>query len=412
MPRVCVVGGGTSGTEAAREAARRGADVVVLEKRESRAPPWRTWPALIDSKADSTNLAKPRQPDDSRVVRTEGLEVKSVCRNVALSADGSATRFDSVVIATGTAFEPVRFPGTRKAGVLVLDSPEQYEELGRKGDFITEAVVLGEGGRGLEVSEKLSERGAKVHLHVSSWQHSRPSSDVQAILVEALSRKGISLLAGILEGAVGSGAVEAVISGGRVVSCECLAIVPRRIPTEVPSPASHGPRGGLLVDRALRASSPSTYAAGGCAELGVNLQPTSTLEDEGATSGRIAGANATGRALSIGTQRFSEICVLRLRWTRIWADQSYRGYSGPPLGVFSRRWSPTSACTVVFEKPSARVVGIETIEEEGASRVGNPLALSKVPSLTALAYESLDSSSDISLVSDTARLALAQWSKY
>ena len=47
MVRVCVVGGGTSGSAAAAEAAARGAGVTVVEKAERPDPPWKSRLDLI-----------------------------------------------------------------------------------------------------------------------------------------------------------------------------------------------------------------------------------------------------------------------------------------------------------------------------------------------------------------------------
>lgn len=44
---------------------------------------------------------------------------------------GGRLRSDSVIVATGTCFEPVTLPGVRKDGVFVLDAAEKYGELGR-----------------------------------------------------------------------------------------------------------------------------------------------------------------------------------------------------------------------------------------------------------------------------------------
>ncbi|HYB07377.1 MAG TPA: FAD-dependent oxidoreductase [Nitrososphaerales archaeon] len=413
MSRVLVIGGGTAGTEAAAEAAKSGNEVTVIEMTEAPEPSWRCWPDLIGPPMGAACAATPQRPQrDCSASTLRGTEVKSVGPGVAYGVRGPVAEFDFVVVATGSRFEPTRVPGQKKPGVTILDTVGRYAELGRMRDLISGVVVQGEGGHALQVSDRLCHGGAKVHLLISCWQHDAPSPAVYAAIKEAALQNGVSILQGDLSRAVGSGVVEAVVVGGEVIPCDCLVLVPRRVPRVVPLRAKSGPTGGILVDGTLSASSPSTYAAGGCAELGTGLPPFSTLEAETVMSGRIAGANATGQHITIDPFRYSEVVAFGQKWSRSGVGASFARTFGLVVDVVSRRWGPTSACTIVFETTSGRVVGVETVEEVGASSAGIPSGLSRVASLRRLAYEGLAGSSDISMVADTARLGLNQWSRY
>jgi NADPH-dependent 2,4-dienoyl-CoA reductase/sulfur reductase-like enzyme len=104
-----VVGAGTAGMEAAREAGRCGATVTLIERSGVPDPPWKAWPELIT--AGGPPHTPPPALDrafDGTVVRTE---VRSTGPGFITAVDGAKTRFDSVVVATGCGFEASAIPG-------------------------------------------------------------------------------------------------------------------------------------------------------------------------------------------------------------------------------------------------------------------------------------------------------------
>jgi len=410
MVRVCVVGGGTAGAEAAREASRGGAEVTLLERLEEPEPPWQVLPDLVGPARGVRPPVLPRRLGESAIATVTGTEVESVDQGLVCAA-GAQIRFDFAIIATGSGFEPAPFPGQRKEGVVVLDGADRYAELGRRRCRISRAVVRGEGSRALEVSDRLSAGGVEIRLLVTHWRHGAPSPEVASVLSDAASDQGVSLSQGEFTKAVGSDALEAVVVSGTVVPCDCLAIVPRRVPRVPPLPVEIGPKGGFVVDRSLRTSSTSTYAVGGCAELKTGLPPSATLDGEAAISGRIAAANSTGKAMAIGSFRIGEVVAFGLRWSRAGAGPGLARAAGLEVEVVSRRWGPRNACTLVFESRSGRVIGVETVEEADSPYAAIPSVLSQAASLKTLAYGCLGSSTDISLISDTARLGLRLWSR-
>ena len=112
MVSVCVVGGGTAGSEAASEASLRGAEVTVVERLERPSPGWKTWPNLIrvlsqDSEAEFSTWPA-GAPQDRKVV----AEVLSA-RSGSVKTSAGTLRPDFVVLATGSSFEPPTFQGHR-----------------------------------------------------------------------------------------------------------------------------------------------------------------------------------------------------------------------------------------------------------------------------------------------------------
>lgn len=399
---------GTAGFEAASEATRGGAEVTVVDKSERPDPPWNSWPDLIRASPGKEEHATSRrhggEPGGTILVN----QAKSMGADFVLASDGSKVPFDSAVVATGCGFEPPAIPGLRKPGVFVLDSVEQYSQLGRARSSVERAVVQGEGSSALQVAHRLSGSGRMVYVLVSGWRMGEPDASVLAVLRQAAEDNGVSVMKGTISRAAGSGCLEAVVLGGEVFSCDALAVLPARTPRVVPSKMRLGRGGGLLVDKGLRTSSPLTFAAGGCAELGMLQHCPTSLGDEAAISGRIAGANCAGQHLLMDSSKFAESTFFRLRWTKV-AIELRAGNSEVGLETASHRWNRTTACAITYETSSGRVVGIESIQEATEASAPMPLLGSGSASLRSLAYCAQGGSSDISLVSDTARLGLHDW---
>ena len=311
MVEVCVVGGGTSGCEAAAEASARGAEVTVVEREEGADVPWKSWPDLIQGRKHGVKRDG-RRPLGSRSPKVLLAEaVRSGPGYVETKA--GRVNSDFVVLATGSSFEPPGFQGFRRPGVLTLDSRPSYEELGRTSDSTSRVVVAGEGVRSLEVADRLSAKGLRVKVFVSSWQSRPPSPLVAEVLYDKARRSGVTVVPGSVTRALGEARLEAVLADGTVTPCDTLVFVPRRFPRIVPSQALVGSTGGVLVDQNLRTGDPRTYAAGGCAELAGSSLPC-TFVQEPSLSGRVAASNCLGDGIRLVPARSSEAVLFGLRW--------------------------------------------------------------------------------------------------
>jgi pyruvate/2-oxoglutarate dehydrogenase complex dihydrolipoamide dehydrogenase (E3) component len=406
MARIVVVGGGTAGTEAAAEASRNDAEVLVLERSDCWEPSWRLWPGLILSPEEFEDL--PSLSDEIELAY--GKDVSRVGPNFVVISDGTIVRFDSVVLTTGSEFRPMVFPGRGKPGVVTLDRSEAYAQLGREMSSTAHAIVQGEGIPAIRVADALSGTGRNVTLLASPWIERFASATIGAAVSEAAAETGVSIINAKLESVIGCGHVEAVVAGGTVFPCDTLALLPRRVPRFPRMTADMGPNGGILVDRNLRSSSPVLFAAGGCAELRQPWPLTGISEGASGMSGRVAGANATGHALSIRLSKFASSSFFGRSWAKVGVGLGEAQAHGLEVSEISRRWSHGSACSIVYERPTGRIVGVEVITEAGDERFGVLAALVPSTNLRALAYGTSSDSSDISLVSDTARLGLQAWS--
>ena len=404
MVRICVIGGGSTGEEAASEADLRGADVTIVERLDDQQPPWKSWPELISQYPANRGLNGRRKSFMSMLT----TEAKSAGPSFVTLSNGDRLGFDSIIIATGSRFKPVPFPGARKPGVFILDGAEKYEELGRACPSIDEAVVLGEGYRGLEVADRLCSFGVEVLLMISCWQHEAPAPVVVDVIEDAARERGIEIRRGGVSKAVGNGRVEAVVADGSVIPCDTLIVTPPRVPNPVLSSLRLEQTGAVEVDGAMKTSERSMFAAGGCAELKGSFLGSGALTAEPSLSGRIAGSSSTGSTRSIGETRIDQLRVFGLGWSRV------RRRTGSPeafrnrVATVSHRWGPSSACVIVHERFSERVVGVESIEPSASSPAGLP-PLAAGATLEALAYGL--GSSDISQITETAWLGLREWRK-
>jgi NADPH-dependent 2,4-dienoyl-CoA reductase/sulfur reductase-like enzyme len=400
---VCVIGGGTAGEEAAFEAGLRGAAVTIVERRNNRGTPWRSWPELISHPGENPRPVDGRR-DSPPLVLT--AEVRSAGPGYVVLTRGDRLHFDFIIVTTGARFGPVGFPGFRKAGVIVLDGEEDYAELGRASSSADRIIVVGEGYRGLEVAERLSGKGAKVLLLISCWQRSAPSQVALEVIEDVARDEGVEVRRGDVTKAVGNGRVEAAVAGGSVFPCDILAVVPPRAPSPIHSQLKLGRNGGVAVDGTMRTSESTMFAAGGCAELNGEALGSGSLDAEPSRSGRIAGSNCMGSRHSIGETRVDELHVFGLRWSRVRKRAGAGGAFGRPVEIVSRRWGQASACAIAHEKTSERVVLVESIQPSASSPAGLPPLVAGV-TLEALAYGL--GSSDISPISETARLGLREW---
>jgi len=324
---------------------------------------------------------------------------------VALS-NGDRIRFDSIIVATGNRFKPVFFSGARKPGVIILDGAEKYKELGSACPSIDEAVIVGEGYRGLEVADRLCSLGIRVLVMISGWQYAAPAPAVLDVIEDAARERGTEVQRGAISKAVGNERVEAVVAGGSVIPCDNVIVAPPRVPSPVHSPTRQGRLGAIEVDGTMRTSDPSIFAAGGCAELKESTRNSGTLAGEPSLSGRIAGSSSTGSTRSIGEARIDQLRVFGLGWSRIGRRAGIPSSLGSQVEAVSRRWGPASACVITHERINERVVEVESIQPSQTSPAGLPPLAAGV-TLEALAFGL--GSSDISQISETARLGMREW---
>jgi hypothetical protein len=170
--RVVVAGGGPAGLEAARVAALRGHQVVLLEERDRLGGQLHDWALLPGRAVMSTPVAW-----YSDRLRELGVEMRRGVRATAESV--LAERPDAVIVATGSRYDPRgssgfmagAIPGADQSFVL---TPEQVLEGGVRP--VGKVLVLDDEGlnTGAGIAELLAAGGAEVEL-VTRWLHVVPN---------------------------------------------------------------------------------------------------------------------------------------------------------------------------------------------------------------------------------------------
>ena len=279
MTRVVVVGNGMAGARFVDELTRRdpSAQVTVFGAEDRPAYNRILLSDVLAGKrahADITLTAAP-----SRVVQRLGTVVTGIDRDVrvVLTADGSRTPYDSLVLATGsTALVPpvqgIAGPdGRLLEGVHVFRTLDDCTAILAAARRARRVAVIGGGLLGLEAARGLLTSGLEVHVvhgadHLMELQLDPTGGAVLRRAVEAL---GVQVhLGSFASGVTGGRSVTGVrLADGRHVDAD-LVVLACGIRPQVDLARAAGLHvdRGIVVDDHLRTSDPSVFALGECAQ--------------------------------------------------------------------------------------------------------------------------------------------------
>lgn len=406
--RVCVVGGGPAGVGAAAEAAWRGAKVCLLEREEALPPPKPSWAGLVACPKDEGNVPLDELQDEGVEVML-GSEASAVGAGMRVCLPRGPKEFDRVVLATGSAFGALPFPGYRTPGVFVLDRLGAFLQLGRRAGSISRAAVSGEGLIGVEVADALSRIGKQVTLFAPGGLSSKLGPRLAPLVEEAAAKRGVLLVDGRVDRASGAGRLEAVVSGGRVFPADALAVIPKQTAALPRVAAAKDGAGRLKVDRNMRSTDPGLFGAGLCARVEGALVVDGVGSPWAAASGRIAAANACGQSLTFAPSGAVSVTFFGLRYFSAGPTLDAALAAGLDCAEAVALRQPSSSCIIVYERRTGRTLGVQMVNgsgDEASSLVG--VAVSQSLHLRTLAYNLSSSSTDITLVSEAARQAMSE----
>jgi nitrite reductase (NADH) large subunit len=198
------------------------------------------------------------------------IDVDSVAKTVT-GDDGSVTRFDKLLLATGSQPLIPSIEDVKKDGVFVfrtLDDTRALLERARPG---VKAVVIGGGLLGLEAARGLAVQGCDVTVvHLMETLMER-QLDVTggSYLANKMNEMGVTVLLGLSTSAVlGNGKVEGVqFKGGGSVPAEMLVIAAGIVPNvELGKRAGLEVKRGIVVTDYMETSNPDIFAVGECAQ--------------------------------------------------------------------------------------------------------------------------------------------------
>jgi len=328
-----------------------------------------------------------------------------------VSARGRS-RFDSVVVSTGTTFVPVAFPGSRKAGVHVLATEANYVELSEACPGYSRLLLVGSGLAALAVVDGLVRKGIQVVM-AAGGPRLRLCSNLHDFVLEAAGELGVTVRGSPMRKAIGLERVEAALVGGDVLPCDGIVVVPRRAPILPVVPAEVSPSGEMLVDSMLKSTVTRLFAAGGCAaqrrdRASFAFTPAATAR----ASGLVAGSNAAGSRSTFAPVWVSFYRVLGLSIASAGlalADARAAGYEAMES---CGNLDGSSACSIVFEVGTRRVLGIQYV---GRRTAPTPelfaLVVSKGILLGDLAFLEHTGSNDISSILEAASEGMRLWQR-
>ncbi len=299
MAEVIVAGGGVSGIAAAITSSSLGSRVTLLEESEMIGVRKSDFLGVLQS---GEHAVRSTDPDELKggsgitiKLREKLVSVDTNKRTVETSR--ARLRYDSLIIATGVSPVPETMKGISKRRVYVMNSLSDYTGLSRDLGSLSVVVVLGSTPLALTLAESLAKKKIGVTIFSTSLLSPYFSIPIQRVLTERLRMNGVRIVESAVESIAGMEMVEAVVAGGTVYPCEAVVAFPRTVPNLPRAGLRLGNSRGVLVDRMMKTSEPSVFAAGDCAELQVgNSSSPLRLESAAKVMGEVAGANASGQS--------------------------------------------------------------------------------------------------------------------
>jgi nitrite reductase (NADH) large subunit len=192
-------------------------------------------------------------------------------RRVAIAEDGTAERYDRLILATGSDPVILPVPGARLPGVLtyrdIADTEAMLAASARGG----RAVVIGGGLLGLEAANGLAARGMEVTVvHLMPWLMERQLDRTAAqMLQRSLERRGISFLletktAEIVAGESGRACAVRFADGSSIPADLIVMAVGIRPNTALAEAAGLRVERGIAVSDTMQTYDPRIYAVGEC----------------------------------------------------------------------------------------------------------------------------------------------------
>jgi nitrite reductase (NADH) large subunit len=205
-----------------------------------------------------------------------GVRVTSIdrARRTVLLADGGATPYDRLLIATGSSPVTLPIPGTRLAGVVTYRDLRDTRAMIEAARAHRRAVVIGGGLLGLEAANGLRARGMEVdvvHL-MPTLMERQLDADAAAIVQRRLEKRGIRFHLGArthaITGREGRATSVVLQTAGLTSVAADLVVMAVGIRPNVALAEASGLRveRGILVDDNLQTYDPRIYAVGECVQ--------------------------------------------------------------------------------------------------------------------------------------------------
>lgn len=307
---VVIIGLGTAGYAAAMEAARRGAQITVIEKRDFETFSPCGLPYLIDGSIpqfeDLKHTVKLRNTEKLLSHEVESIDThqKMVrARNLETNSKKDIP-YDSLIIATGTL--PVIPPIAGAHTLLgeythVVSGIEDTRKLKEKADTSESCVVIGAGAIGLETACTLHHKGLSVAV-VEMLPHVFPQAidkDIAADIKVHLESLGIPVVLNAKVESIKEKNGTITVTADKEYTCD-FALIAAGVKANyalAEKAGIHIGTWGIRVNPKMETSAKNVYACGDCIETFsyINGEPwMMQLATSALQMGSIAAVNATG----------------------------------------------------------------------------------------------------------------------
>jgi 3-phenylpropionate/trans-cinnamate dioxygenase ferredoxin reductase component len=272
--RIVIIGAGLSGATAAGELRDRGFDGEIHLIGEEAQQPYNRPPLskgyLRGQDRFEDQLVHPSAYYAERdITRRLGRRAAKIDarRKIVRLADGEEVPYDRLLVTTGGRNRALTVPGADLQGVFQLRTVEDCDRIRAVAKAGRQAVVIGLGFIGSEVTASLRQLGVGVAaIEGSPAPLARVlGNEVGDVLAGIHRDKGVELL---LEDSVaaieGAGRVERVrTKKGRVLDCDLAVVGIGILPnSELLAEAGAATDNGVLVDEKCHTALPDVYAAG------------------------------------------------------------------------------------------------------------------------------------------------------
>ena len=417
-----IIGGDAAGMSAASRAKRQrpDLDVTVLEM---------TSDVSYSACGMPYNIADPNVSIEELVVRraevfreTQGIDLRTghrveridrAARAVAgttVEGESFSVGYDALLIATGASPEVPSLPGFDLPGVMCL---KQLDQGRRIKDFIAaggvkRAVVIGMGYIALEMCEALRARGIGVDMVKPRpvflpWMNEQ----MAGVVLDEVRRNGVRVHPGHeISRIEGENGALTVVCRDMKLDCDMvLSAVGVRPNSELAAGAGLdlGPSNAVAVDRALRTTDESVYAAGDCADAFHVVTGERTwipLALRANRAGYAVADNVTGGHAQLqgvaGTAVFKVFDMQVARTGLSAAEASNHGFEPVEVMIKGRSRAHAQPGTsdlyvqMVGDRTTGRLLGAQLIGREGAAHRVNAPAVALHKAMTVEEFSQCD----------------------